>query len=77
MLDFLSPVTVKDSRAYFLGISAFAQAVPHSYLGPGRLYINAGVLWAILDQNQGIFRVSVQSQSPRCCSQKYLSGMFP
>lgn len=41
MLDFLSPVTVKDSRAYFLGVSAFAQVVPHSYLGPGRLYINA------------------------------------
>lgn len=40
MLDFHSPVTVKDSRAHFHGVSAFTQVVPHSYLGPSCLYIN-------------------------------------
>lgn len=39
MRDFHSPMTVKGSRALFHGIYTFTQMVPHSYLGPGCLYI--------------------------------------
>lgn len=82
MLDFHSPMTVKDSRAHFLGVSAFAQAVPHTYLGPAYLCINPVSLVTAYGQSLTTTREYLEYLSNlralgAAHRNTHLSGMFP
>lgn len=75
-------MTVKDSRAHFCGVSAFTQVVPHSYLGPGCLYIHPVSSVAAYGQSLTTAREYLEYLSNlralgAAQRNTHLSGMFP